>query len=198
MNILIADDDPLFRRLTRAALEPTGHDLTEVTDGDAALRELEAEAGPSLALIDWTMPGLTGVEVCRKVRQRGGGNPPHLILVTAHGRKEDIVAGLEAGADDYLTKPFNPAELRARVQVGMRLLELRSALADQVKMLEEALAQVEHLRGLLPICAWCKNVRDGANYWQQVEAYVSMHAQATFTHTICPDCREKVLPAATR
>jgi len=193
MNILIADDELIYRRLARAALEAGGHGLTEVSDGASALRELESETGPSLAVIDWMMPGLTGLDVCRKIREAGGPTPPYLILVTAQGRAEDIVAGLEGGADDYLTKPFNPAELRARVQVGVRVLELRSALADRVKALEEALAQVETLHGLLPICAWCKKVRNEANYWQQVEQYVAGKSQAKFTHTVCPDCHEKVV-----
>ena len=132
MKILIADDQLIYRRLARAALEPAGHEISEVDNGLAAWERLEGAERPPLAMVDWMMPGLTGPEICRKVRDRADASPPYLILVTGQGRPEDIVAGLEAGADDYVTKPFNPAELRARVQVGVRILELRTALGARV------------------------------------------------------------------
>ena len=193
MNILIADDELIYRRLARAALEAGGHQLTEVTDGLSAWERLEGPERPDLAMVDWMMPGLTGPEVCRKVRERADPSPPYLILVTGQGRPEDVVAGLEAGADDYITKPYNPAELRARVQVGVRILGLRAALAERVVALEEALAQVEQLQGLLPMCAWCKKIRDEKNYWQQVEHYIAGHSKAQFTHSICPQCRDTIV-----
>jgi len=192
MNILIADDELMYRRLARAALEAGGHQLTEVADGLAPWERLEGAERPALAMVDWMMPGLTGPEICRRVRERADASPPYLILVTGQGRPEDIVAGLEAGADDYITKPYNPAELRARVQVGVRMLDLRTALAARVIALEEALSQVEQLQGLLPMCAWCKKIRDEGNYWQQVEQYIAGHTKAQFTHSICPECRDSI------
>ena len=192
MNILVADDELIYRRLARAALEPAGHEITEVDDGLAAWERLEGAKRPALAMVDWMMPGLTGPEICRKVRERADASPPYLILVTGQGRPEDIVAGLEAGADDYITKPYNPAELRARVQVGVRMLDLRTALAARVIALEEAISQVDHLQGLLPMCAWCKKIRDEKNYWQQVEQYIAGHTKAQFTHSICPECRDSI------
>jgi sigma-B regulation protein RsbU (phosphoserine phosphatase) len=119
--------------------------------------------------------------------------PPYLILLTAKGGREDLVTGLEAGANDYVTKPFNREELRARVQVGVRMVELQQSLADRVKALEEALARVKQLQGLLPICSYCKKIRDDQNYWQQVESYIAEHSQAQFSHSICPDCYEKLV-----
>src|SRR4029434_1546856 len=91
----------------------------------------------------------------------------------------------------YIVKPFEREELHARVQVGFRMLELQAALADRVRELEEALARVKQLQGLLPICSYCKKVRDDQNYWQQVETYIEGHSDAQFTHGICPDCRQK-------
>jgi DNA-binding response OmpR family regulator len=143
-----------------------------------------------LAILDWMMPGLDGVEVCRRVRRGATATPPYLILLTAKGRREDIVTGLRSGADDYVTKPFNREELRARVQVGIRIVELQHSLADRVKALEEALTRVKQLQGLLPICSYCKKIRDDRNYWQQVENYISEHSEAQFSHSICPDCYE--------
>lgn len=130
--------------------------------------------------------------MCRRVRELARPIPPYLILLTAMDRTEDIVAGLQAGADDYIAKPFAPDELRARVQVGARVVALQHGLAARVKALEEALAQVNRLQGLLPICAWCKKVRNDQNYWQQVEIYVAERTDARFSHGICPECREKV------
>ncbi len=193
MKVLIADDERLSRQILRDALAPQGYAIVEVADGAEALRVLEGEAPPELALLDWVMPGLDGVEVCRRVRQRPGSVPPYLILVTSRERTEDIVAGLEGGADDYITKPFSREELRARVRVGARLLALQRALADRVAELESALGQVRRLRGLLPICAYCKKIRNDRDYWQQVECYMAQHSEARFSHAICPDCYRNVV-----
>jgi len=193
VKILVADDEPFFRRLARAALETLDHDLVEVSDGTEAWSRLEGADPPQLAILDWIMPGISGVEVCEKVRQRLVPASPYLILVTARDGPEDIVVGLDAGADDYLTKPYNPAELRARVQVGVRILSLRQHLAERVRALEEALAQVRRLQGLLPMCAWCRKIRNDQNYWQSVEQYVAEQADVRFTHGICPECRTKAM-----
>jgi DNA-binding response OmpR family regulator len=102
-----------------------------------------------------------------------------------------VVAGLQAGGDDYVTKPFDREELHARVKVGLRILQLQMNLADRVRELEEALASVKQLQGLLPICSYCKKIRDDQNYWQQVEGYISEHSGAVFSHGICPECYDK-------
>ena len=193
MKILIAEDDPVSRRVLEATLLKWGFDVTLSTDGAQAWDALVSEGAPKLAILDWMMPEIDGLEICRRARQRPGAGPLHIILLTARGRKEDVIAGLQAGADDYITKPFDHEELRARVQVGVRLVELQSMLADRVAELEEALARVRQLRGLLPICSYCKKVRDDRNYWQQVEQYVSMHADVKFSHGICPDCYRRVV-----
>jgi CheY-like chemotaxis protein len=191
IRILIADDDSVTRRLLLAALVPPEYEPVEVSDGVEAYRTLQSETAPSLAILDWLMPGMPGVEICRRVREEGGANPPYLILLTFRGRTADITAGFEAGADDYVVKPFEPHELRARVNVGVRIVGLQQKLAGRVAALEEALAGVKTLQGLLPICAWCKKIRNDGKYWQQVESYIAEHTDARFSHSICPDCREK-------
>jgi DNA-binding response OmpR family regulator len=158
-----------------------------------AWEALQGDDAPSLAILDWMMPGMDGLELCRRIRKMPNSTPPYLILLTAKGRRADLVTGLEAGANDYVTKPFNREELRARVQVGVRMVELQQNLADRVKALEEALARVKQLQGLLPICSYCKKIRDDQNYWQQVESYIAEHSQAQFSHSICPDCYEKLV-----
>lgn len=193
MRILIAEDDAVSRRLLEATLVKWGYEVVVTSDGRQALQALEQEGAPSLAVLDWMMPAMDGVELCRRIRHSRRERPPYVILLTAKGRKEDIVEGLGAGADDYVTKPFDRAELQARIQVGERILRLQAELAVRVKELELSLSKVKLLQGLLPICCFCKKVRNDQNYWQQVESYVSEHSEAQFSHGICPECREKVI-----
>jgi len=193
MKILIAEDDPVSRRLLEATLGKWGYEVTSTSNGTDAWEVLAAPQAPKLAILDWMMPEMDGVEVCRRVRGRPDQGPLHILLLTARGRKEDVIAGLGAGADDYITKPFDQEELRARVQVGVRIVELQTTLAARVQELEEALVRVRQLRGLLPICSYCKKIRDDRNYWQQVEQYVSTHSEVQFSHGICPECYSKVV-----
>jgi DNA-binding response OmpR family regulator len=195
MRILIAEDDAVSRRVLEATLTRFGHEVVVAGDGAQAWEILQTEDAPRLAILDWMMPEIDGLEVCRRVRSLPNNTPPFLILLTAKSTKEEVVTGLDAGANDYLTKPFDRAELRARVQVGVQVLELQSKLADRVRELELALTQVKQLQGLLPICSYCKKIRDEQNYWQRVDSYLSTHTDVMFSHGICPDCyRDEVLP----
>jgi phosphoserine phosphatase RsbU/P len=190
LRILVAEDDPVSRRLLQRMLDSWGYTVESYADGIEAWQALQATDVPPLVLLDWMMPGMDGVQVCQNLRQLTASPPTYIMLLTAKGRSEDIVAGLGAGADDYITKPFKHEELRARVQVGVRVVELQRALAARVQELESALSRVKQLSGLLPICAYCKKIRNDQNYWQQVESYLAEHAAAQFTHGICPDCYE--------
>jgi DNA-binding response OmpR family regulator len=193
MKVLIAEDDPVSRRVLEGALTRWGHEVVVSGDGGEAWKVLQRDDAPLLAIFDWMMPEMDGLEVVRRVRDRGGKSS-YIILLTARASKEDVALALDAGADDYITKPFDAKELRARVNVGIRILDLQEKLSQRVRELEEALGQVKQLRGLLPICAWCHKIRDDQNYWQTVESYFSAHSQARFTHGICPECFEKVVP----
>lgn len=193
MKILIAEDDPVSRRVIEATLVKWGFEVVTTTGGTEAWAAISAAGAPRLAILDWMMPEIDGLEICRRARQRPNPQPLHIILLTARGHKEDVIKGLQAGADDYVTKPFDHEELRARVQVGVRIVELQAALGDRVVELEDALARVRQLRGLLPICSYCKKIRDDQNYWQQVEQYVGAHSDVQFSHGICPDCYHKVV-----
>ncbi len=193
MRVLIAEDDAVSRHLLEATLAKWGYEVVVTTDGLQALEALSQADAPSLAILDWMMPGLDGSQVCVKARELAGERLLYMILLTAKGRKEDIVQGLTAGADDYVIKPFDRAELKARINAGERILRLQAELAARVKELELALANVKLLQGLLPICCYCKKIRDDKNYWQQVDTYVADHSEAQFTHGICPDCRDKIV-----
>jgi len=130
LKILIADDDPVSRRLMQKTLQKSGYEVATAENGAQALEELSMEAGPRLALLDWVMPELDGLEVCRKVRARDGKPYVYITLLTSKLSSDDVVAGLEAGADDYLTKPCNPEELRARLWTGQRVLHLEDTLVE--------------------------------------------------------------------
>lgn len=191
MRILIAEDAAVCRLLLREALTAWKYEVIVTTDGDQAWAELQKPDAPQLAILDWEMPGLCGPELCRKVLALPAVLPPYLMLLTGRDRPEDVAIGLQSGANDYLTKPFHEAELAARLAVAVRTLDLQRSLSQRVKELEQALAQVKQLHGMLPICAWCKKVRNDQNYWQQVEDYVAQHADVSFSHGICPSCFDR-------
>jgi sigma-B regulation protein RsbU (phosphoserine phosphatase) len=193
VRILIAEDDAVSRRVLEATLVKWGYEVIVTTDGQQALDALKQPDAPSLAVLDWMMPGLDGSEVCRRAREAVGDRLLYILLLTAKGSKEDLVEGLTAGADDYVVKPFDRAELQARLNVGERILRLQAELAKRVQELELALSKVNLLQGLLPICCYCKNIRDDQNYWRQVEGYIAEHSEAQFTHAICPTCRENIV-----
>jgi sigma-B regulation protein RsbU (phosphoserine phosphatase) len=192
-RVLIAEDDVVSRRLLESTLRRWSYEVVLAVDGEEAWAVLDGPEPPSLAILDWMMPGLDGVDVCRRARTRPSPTPPYIILLTAKTRREDVVQGLDAGADDFIGKPFHRDELRARLQVGVRVVTLQRKLAERVRDLEAALTRVRQLQGLLPICAYCKKIRDDQNYWQRVEEYISAHSDAQFSHGICPDCYERIL-----
>lgn len=193
LPVLVADDDAVSLRVLEATLRGWGHEVVSARDGLAAWDILQRPDRPRLAVVDWMMPGLEGPEVCRRAKALGRAVPTYLILLTAKDATDDVVAGLDSGADDYVTKPFDRAELRSRLRVGERVVALQQGMADRVKELELALSQVKQLKGLLPICSYCKKVRDDRNYWQRVETYIAAHSDARFSHGICPDCWAAVI-----
>ena len=190
-NILVADDDLVSQTLLVRSLSQVGYPIIQCDDGNKALEHLKNVNGPTIGILDWIMPGLDGPQVCHVLKEKGRSNLVYLILLTSKGDRSDIVKGLEAGADDYITKPFDLQELRARVRVGVRVLLLQEKLSDRVQELEQALTEVKQLQGLLPICSYCKKVRDDQNYWQQVEEYLSHRTDIQFSHGVCPHCYDK-------
>jgi two-component system, cell cycle response regulator len=130
MKILIAEDDFTSRSILTAVLKKWGFDPVAAEDGSVAWDLLQKPDAPGLVLLDWNMPGMDGLEVCRRLRENDSRNPPYVILLTARGEKGDIVQGLEAGANDYVAKPYDNEELQARIRVGQRMLELQSHLME--------------------------------------------------------------------
>lgn len=192
--MLVAEDEPLSRRLLRTQLESAGYDVVAAENGARAWEILQSADAPELAIVDWMMPGLDGLEICRRLRRGEARRYIYVILLTARDHVADVVAGLEAGADDYVTKPFDWNELHSRLRTGKRVQLLQSQLAAKVEDLESALAHVKTLQGLLPICMHCKRIRDDANSWHRLESYIEDHSNALFTHSLCRKCLEKHYP----
>jgi phosphoserine phosphatase RsbU/P len=194
MRILIAEDDFTSRAILAGVLKKYGHEIVATENGMEAWSAMQQPNAPQLAILDWMMPEMDGPEVVRRIRALQTDRPPYIIMLTAKGEKADIIAGLEAGANDYLAKPFDPGELRARVEVGRRMVEMQEALATKIEELHQAFDQIKTLRGIVPICANCKKIRDDQGYWNQVEVYVRDHSEAEFSHSICPDCVKTLYP----
>lgn len=177
MNILVVDDDAGVRLLLQTTLRRMGHAVAVTKDGVEALA-LFSRCHVPLIVSDRMMPGMDGLELCKRVRKANRSQYTYIILLTAVDGKSGFLEGMKAGADDFMNKPFDEDVLAARITVAERILKLQS--------------QVKQLAGLLPICALCKKVRDDQNYWHQVETFIAQHTDATFTHSYCPDCFQRL------
>lgn len=197
MKILVADDDAIHRKILETVLTRADHEVVIAEDGLQAWQRLSEVDAPRLAVLDWVMPGLEGPQICARMRAEPALEGMYVILLTAREKKEDIVRGLDAGANDYLTKPFHEAELLARIAVGVRVVELQNTLSMRVAELEQVLAKVHRLEGLLPMCSYCRRIRNEQQYWESVESYIIQHSETRFTHGICPTCAEtKLVPGS--
>lgn len=192
MRALVVDDDRLTAAIVGTALVRWGFNVTRAHDGREAWDRLQAEPDIGLAILDWMMPGMDGIELCRRIRQEESDRAMYVMLLTSRDSNQDLVAALDAGANDYLRKPFDPEEFRARVHVGLRMMSLQVRLNERLAELQEALSNIKQLQGLLPICSYCKAVRRDQDYWEQVEQYISEHSAIRFSHGICPTCFDKV------
>jgi sigma-B regulation protein RsbU (phosphoserine phosphatase) len=187
MRILVADDEPVSQFALVRTLEQWGHTAELANDGLEACLRLTAADPPTLGILDWMMPGLDGIEVCQRVRAARLRVDPYLIMLTTRSSREDLVEGLRAGADDYMVKPFDRVELQARLQVGIRVVNLHLALADRIRELEESRAREHDLRTLMPICSYCKKICNEQAEWLMIDRYLTEHGYE-FTHAVCPDC----------
>lgn len=193
IKTLVADDVAAIRELLARLLEKWGYHVQMAEDGQKALDILRQPDPPQLAIVDWMMPHLEGIELCRQVRSLPGPRLQYLIILTGRDSKEDVAAALEAGADDYITKPFSDLELHARLKAGERIIRLSNELSQRLEDLQRSMQRVNMLEGLLPICAYCKRIRDERESWHEVENYIQEHSSALFTHGICPTCFEAVM-----
>jgi sigma-B regulation protein RsbU (phosphoserine phosphatase) len=177
MKILIAEDDPVSVKILQFTLEHYGHEVVAAADGEEAWQIFDRE--PVRVIVsDWMMPRLDGLELCQKVRSRPKTDYTYFILLTAiNTGRENLRKAMDAGIDDFLTKPLDREAVMMRLRVAERILEFTT--------------QIRQLKELIPICMYCKRVRDDQDYWQQVESYIHAHTGSNFSHGICPECFNK-------
>lgn len=192
-SILIMDDIARNIQVLASVLDKAGYRVAAATDGRQALAMLTSVL-PDLVLLDVMMPGLDGFQVCRRIKESAEAGHVPVILLTARTAAEDLLTGFQAGAVDYVTKPFNTKELLARVRTHVMLKKARDTRKQLIAQLRDALARVRTLSVLFPICPHCKKVRTDQGYWQRVEEYVASQCQALFSHGICPECLFKHYP----
>lgn len=186
VKILIVDDEEINIDVLVSLLKPE-YKTVIAMDGDSAFKRLEKHPLPDLILLDVIMPGMDGYEVCRRLKSNKETSEIPIIFLTGKSETQNILNGFRLGAVDYVTKPFQPEELSARINTHIKLKKTISAL-------EAALHEIKTLKGMLPICSNCKKIRDDKGYWSQIEVYISNHSEAEFTHGICPDCISELYP----
>jgi CheY-like chemotaxis protein len=179
VRVLAVEDDPVARRVLRQALANLGHEVLEAEDGEGALDVLAREDIP-VVVSDWVMPRRDGLRLCEAIRARPHEDYVYFILLTAQTASFDNQReAADAGVDDFLTKPLDVNELWMRLRVAERILAY--------------LSQVRSLEAIIPMCSYCKKVRDDQNYWQQVESYLNQHTGADISHSVCPECYQRVV-----
>lgn len=173
MNIVIAEDEPVSRKVLQVALEAAGHQVSVADNGVdawAAWRLAESQ----VVVSDWMMPELDGLDLCRRIRKERPDRYTYFILLTGKSGKASYLTAMEAGIDDFITKPVDVDELKARLRAAERILGLRERMYA--------------LEGLLPICSYCKRIRNDEEQWSSLEGFIERRSRAEFSHGICPDC----------
>jgi phosphoserine phosphatase RsbU/P len=174
--VLVVDDDPVSRAQFSALAQAAGYEVTLAVNGREAWDLFQVARIP-IVISDWYMPEMDGPELCRRIRVRTRQPYVYFILVTAKGGKQQYLAGMDAGADDFIAKPVDPDELRARLTVAERILGLRQEL--------------HQLEALLPICSYCKRIRNERDEWETLDSYLERRFDTQLSHGICPECYAK-------
>ena len=185
-RVLIVDDAPQNLHMLMELLKDD-YELSPAKDGKTALAKALGDPAPDLILLDIIMPGMDGYEVCRRLKENESARSIPVIFLTAVSEAMDAAKAFAVGGVDYVTKPFNPVTVKARVKTHIRL-------SRAINDLSQALKQIKTLSGLLPICANCKKIRDDKGYWKEVEVYIASRTDASFSHGICPECAKKLYP----
>lgn len=175
MKVMIAEDDPVSCRILEKLLTNQSYTVTTCRDGKQAW-ELYQHGDFRLIISDWMMPEIDGLELVRRIREVNRTEYCYFIMLTALTGKTNFFAAMDAGIDDYLTKPLDAEEIKVRLRVARRILDMQS--------------DIQILRGTLPICAWCKRIRDDDRLWHSVEEYLASHTDTDFSHSICPQCEK--------
>jgi len=198
LRVLIAEDEPMVAEMIRTVVEDTGYTVIGVAHNGLQAAELTYTLQPDVVLMDIQMPGLDGLEAARRIQET---RPTPVVVLTAFENQKLIQQASKVGVGAYMLKPPNPQQVERAITIAvarfddlMEVRRLNAELKARNKELEEALAKVKMLSGLLPICASCKKIRDDEGYWQQVERYIEEHSDIRFSHGLCPDCARRLYP----
>lgn len=190
-KVLVVDDNAANIDVILTFLEGDGYDLSIATSGEMALK-IARHSVPDLILMDVMMPGMDGYETCRELKADPVTAQIPIIFVTAKKEMADVVNGFRSGGVDYISKPFRQEEMQSRVSTHISLRKMILAQERLIKQLNDALAEVNTLRGLLPICSYCKKIKDEKGKWKKLERYLREHSGAKFSHGICDECFKKI------
>jgi len=200
LHIMVVDDDRMSQRMISKRLERLGHGVTTADNGQEALDAMQS-GHCDILITDWMMPGVSGPDLVRRIREADGPAYTYVIMVSALETEQDAAAGLGAGADDYLRKPWSGMELEARVRTGERIVRLdrqlrakNAELQQTIEQLTRAEKTIETLEGFLPVCSICKAVRDDEGDWHPLENYIERETHAQFSHGLCPKCMAERYP----
>ena len=191
MKILIAEDEYTTRLMVQVCLENWGYSIEGVEDGNTAWDIITQKNPPQIAVLDWEMPGISGIELCKKIKRLERSSPIHGILLTARDSENDISKGFEAGADDYITKPFNDDELRARIRVAERIVTIQSSLNSSLEELREALDLVQSFEEPVAVCSKCQKIGAFDGSWRTPEKLLEYPVDPRFIQLDCRDCSKK-------
>ena len=190
MKILIAEDEYTTRLMVQVCLENWGYTVESVEDGDAAWQVVSQENPPEIAILDWEMPGITGDQLCTKIKRLERDSPIHVILLTARDSRQDISKGFDAGADDYITKPFNDDELRARIRVAERIVTIQSSLNSSLQELKAALDLVAAFQEKIAVCSRCGAIEAHDRQWKDARGLTTYPVDPRFFDRVCPSCKK--------
>jgi len=191
-EILVVDDTPDNLRFLKLMLEKQGYLVRAASDGPLALQSVSARL-PDLILLDVKMPKMDGYEVCRRLKSDDRSRKVPVVFISALDETIDKVKGFNSGGVDYITKPIEPEEVLARVGTHIALRDLQKKLEDKIAQLQKAIDEIKILRGIIPICVYCKKIRNDEGCWEQMEQYIRTRSEAEFSHGICQECAKKVL-----
>ncbi|MBP1628512.1 MAG: response regulator receiver protein [Holophagaceae bacterium] len=185
--VLVVDDVSTSQHLLASILRDRGYQVVVANNGPEALERVRATP-PDLVLLDIEMPGMDGYEVCLRLKAEEATRDVPVVFITSKAGTEDVIRGFRCGGMDYVTKPFHPLELLARVHTHVTLKRTRDRERELFAALRESQGRVDALSDLLPICAKCRRVRSDGGYWQSVEDFLQEHAEVRLAHGLCPDC----------
>lgn len=196
IKILILDDDPDVLFATSRIVKSEGYQVFNASTGSEC-KELAKKEHPDLILMDVVLPDIPGTELCKQIKRDPELKDIFVVMISGIKTASDNQAdGLDVGADGYIARPISNRELKARVHAMVRILSAERERDRLILELKEALSRIKTLEGIIPICMYCHKIRDSTDTWQKLEAYISKHSDAQFSHSICPDCMQEHYPEA--